>query len=189
MVPHRIEQLRKSKGWSQERLGAAIGRTKGVISRLETGETKLDIEVAQRIATALNVTLPEVLGIEIAVKGRAEDAVEIKPAAGSHLAAILDEHRLLFRAETDALDLAGVPRGATLLVNEAATAVANPRPLQIVAVMYHPTGNGKALHLLRQFVPPRLLITNSSFGNERPIDMVIEHATVIGVVEQIILPH
>ena len=63
------------------------------------------------------------------------------------------------------------------------------RPLRGVYVLTE-LGEKTARSLqMRQFVPPRLLITNSSHGNERPIDMVIEHATIVGVVEQIILPH
>ena len=36
--------------------------------------------------------------------------------------------------------------------------------------------------LLRQFVPPRLLITNSSVANQPSIDMDKEDAHIVGVV-------
>ena len=75
--------------------------------------------------------------------------------------------------------------GDLLLVNDSAAACKAVKPLQIVSVLYHPTSNGEALHLLRQFLPPRLLVTNSTVDNQRPIDMVHERATIVGVVERI----
>ena len=185
MIQHRIRELREAKGWSQERLAAEIGRTKSVISRLESGETKLDIEVAHRIATALAVPVQDVLGIEYVTKGFSEDIKAFDPPPSDPLRAFIADHRFAYIAQTDALDLAGVHRGDVLVINDSADAARNPQPLQIVSVLYHPSSNGKALHLLRQFVPPRLLITNSSQGNDRPIDLVLEQATIVGVVENI----
>ncbi len=97
----------------------------------------------------------------------------------------VNEHRFLYVATSESLDLAGVTVGDILVINDAAEACKNVRPLQIVSVLYHASSNGKALHLLRQFVPPRLLITNSSKRNDPSIDMETEQATIVGVVESI----
>lgn len=185
MVRHRIKELREDKGWSQERLGAAIGRTKSVVSRLESGQTSLDLETAYRIAEALDVTIQDVLGIEHVARGFADEIVPYKGAPNDPFRSFEDGHRFLFTATTDLLDLAGVNEGDVLIVNDSAEACARVRPLQIVSVLYHPSSNGKAVHILRQYVPPRALITNGSRGNERTIDMGTEDATIVGVVESV----
>lgn len=65
MIPNQIRSLRKARGLTQESLAEAIGRTKSVVSRLEDGTTRLDLEIAQKVADALGVSLAEVLGIGV----------------------------------------------------------------------------------------------------------------------------
>lgn len=185
MIKHRIRELREARGWSQERLAEAIGKSKWVVTRLEKGDTGLDIEIAERVAQALGVTLPDVLGIGDVVRGLSDDFVAYTPAAGDRLAQDCDDHRFWLQADTDVLDLAGLHRGDLILVNDAAAACRAVKPLQIVSVLYHPTTNGGAVHLLRQYLPPRQLVTNSSVENQRPLDMALERATIVGVIERV----
>ena len=69
-------------------------------------------------------------------------------------------------------------------VNDSREAVQAVKPLQAVRVLYHPPGEfEKAISLLRLFVPPRLLITNSSVKNLPSLDADADDAHIIGVVE------
>jgi transcriptional regulator with XRE-family HTH domain len=53
----RITHLRKEKGLSQEELGAMIGTSGAVIGRYERGLMSPSIEIAKKLAEALQVTL------------------------------------------------------------------------------------------------------------------------------------
>jgi len=53
----RVFVLRKSKGWSQPQLAKRVGTSAAIIGRYERGAAVPSVEVAKRIAEALDVTL------------------------------------------------------------------------------------------------------------------------------------
>jgi len=53
----RIGELRKSCGWSQSDLAKKLGTSAAIAGRYERGEVAPSVEVARKIADALNVTL------------------------------------------------------------------------------------------------------------------------------------
>ena len=55
----RIEHLRKSKGWSQLDLSIESEVNKNYICDLENGRRNPSLEILERIANALNITLEE----------------------------------------------------------------------------------------------------------------------------------
>jgi transcriptional regulator with XRE-family HTH domain len=57
----RIQELRKRKGWSQDRLAEAIGRTRDAVSNMERGVNGTHIKIAYAIAEALDVPLADLL--------------------------------------------------------------------------------------------------------------------------------
>lgn len=167
MAGNRIRELRKARGLSGARLGEMIGRTKHQISRLENGETKLDLATANAVATALGVGLEEVLGIVIgrngATPGFSDNAVPYDAKPDDALARLKGEHRYLYTIDSDALEGIGIKRGDAVVVDDSDAAVKGVRPLQGVLVNYHPkSSNGRSILLPRQFVPPALVITNGS---------------------------
>jgi transcriptional regulator with XRE-family HTH domain len=60
MVGNRIRELRERKGWSQERLGDAVGTSRQQIHKLERSERRLAAEWIERIALALDVQPGEI---------------------------------------------------------------------------------------------------------------------------------
>lgn len=58
----KITQLRKATKWSQEELAKKIGTSAPIIGRYERNEIKPSIEVAMKIANALEVTLDYMVG-------------------------------------------------------------------------------------------------------------------------------
>jgi DNA-binding XRE family transcriptional regulator len=195
MSKHRIKEIRQRKKVSQERLGALIGRDKWFIYRLETGGQKLDLEIAQKIADALDVTLAEVVGVASAKDnggngalpsvgiGMSEDVTAYEPAPGDPLSAHVGDNRYLYRVDTDVLDLSGIRAGDIVVVDGGAEACAMRTPLQPVRVRYHPAGQFmEPISLLRLLVPPRLLITNGSRANHPSLDMERDDAHIVGVV-------
>jgi len=190
MARHRIKEIREARRLTQEALGQRIGRTKSAISKLESGETALDLAMAKKIADALDVGLQDVLAIEPEgssdrSSGFEDDAERYTPPPGDPLKAYETNNQHLMTVSSAVIDKAGVEPGDIVIVDYGSTACANVKPLQLVVVRYHPTGDPseEGQTLIRQFVPPSMLITNSSKINYRQIDMDKEVAAIVGVVE------
>lgn len=58
----KISQLRKEKGLSREELGKAVGTSAAIIGRYERNDMKPSIEIATKIAQALEVSLDYLVG-------------------------------------------------------------------------------------------------------------------------------
>ncbi|MDE1150736.1 MAG: helix-turn-helix domain-containing protein [Azospirillaceae bacterium] len=63
-LPNRIRELREARGMTQEELGMQIGTDKTVISKLESGRTRLSQQRMVRIAASLGCGVAELLGME-----------------------------------------------------------------------------------------------------------------------------
>ena len=146
----------------------------------------MDLDVAQKIAETLNVSLSDVLGIggaHAAAQGFHEDVQDYVSGSGYSFAGSLGPNESLMTVDTDLCENAGVKRGYVVTVNDSAAAVAAIAPLDIViAIYHHPETPEKATKLLRQFVPPSLLITNSGSSNARSINIAKEDAQIISIV-------
>jgi len=57
MFALRLLQLRKERGWSQPELAKKIGTSGQIVGRYERGDMTPSIEVAKKLADALDVTL------------------------------------------------------------------------------------------------------------------------------------
>lgn len=62
---HQIQRLRKARGMSQDDLARAAGASRNIIGRYERGESQPSAELAARLAAALDVTVGELLGLEV----------------------------------------------------------------------------------------------------------------------------
>ena len=60
----KIRRLRKHKGWSQERLAEAIGRSPDTISNVERGVNATRLATVLHLARALGVSIPELFETE-----------------------------------------------------------------------------------------------------------------------------
>ena len=196
MIEHRIRELREARNLTQAELGSMVQKTKDQISRLEKGETKLDLTTAKKLAQAFDVPLTEVVKIDgiqpsahkmpARPHGFNEDVSDYKPSPNDPLAAAQHADVYLKLVENEVLDKVGATKGCVLEINISRQAVKNVQPLDLVLVRYHPADDFmRAVSLVRQFVPPRLLITNSIASNMRMIDMDEEDAHIVGVVAKI----
>lgn len=185
---HRVEELRKSRGMSQEELGNLIGRNKWFISRLEKGVQDLDLATANEIAKKLRVDVGDVLAVTTSASaepgaGFSEDVKEYEPASGDKIAKPTEPNRRLYEVLTDACANAGIGKGDIIEIDLDVQVIRTMRMGDIAVVLYHPPGERSgAKELLRQFMPPTLLITNAPRGeNARSIDPSIEDAQIVGV--------
>lgn len=190
MAGYRIKQLREAAGLTQEQLGELVGRTKSTISRIEDGTTSLDLELAKKIAEALDTSLGSVLDIETpgvyrpAAGFRESDVEPWSPPPNDPFARLVGDHEYFMLAKSGSLSRHGINEGDVLFVNDSAITCAAPPSLAPVIVQYNedPGRSEHTIELLRQFVPPGLLITNAGERNERAIDMSVESAVIVGVV-------
>lgn len=186
-VTHRIKDLREARGWSQEQLGTAVKLSKYTISRIEGGAQKLDLPTAQKIADALQAPLAAVLGIVQPSSGGGF-AEDVAPYTALPSDPSLGPNEYRYTVGTDACENAGVRRGDVVVVDDSAKAVAAIEPLDVVVVSYtHPDIPDTSVLMLRQFVPPGLLITNAR-ANARSIDIAREPARILAVIRSVRRP-
>lgn len=58
----RVQELRKARGWSQQKLAAEAGLDRTYLGTVEQGRQNITIGAALRLADALEKTLPELIG-------------------------------------------------------------------------------------------------------------------------------
>lgn len=157
----------------------------------------LRAEEAKAIATALDFGVQEVYGEPPSGKagpGFADEITIYVPGPGDPFRGLESEHHTLYKVNNNALDELRIFQGDVVVVDISAAAVENLEPLKIVWVQYHPDPEMEmdvAVSMLRQFVPPALLITNSKTNNLDPINMNAGNnktANIMGVVVSVHRP-
>lgn len=63
-IGERIKQVRNAKGFTQKQLGTISGTSEITIRQYELGKRQPRLEQLQRIADALDVPVPELMGLE-----------------------------------------------------------------------------------------------------------------------------
>ena len=61
-ISKRVRELRKSRGWSQEKLGQMMGSSVPSISRIERGNRLPSMITIMKLAEAFNVPISEISG-------------------------------------------------------------------------------------------------------------------------------
>lgn len=189
MPTHRIKEYRELHGLTQEELGELVGRKKGAISRIESGETGLDLTMAEQIAAALREPLEKVLGLNSKSAGfyGLPSLDELEPYTGDPsigLGRADGRHQYLMRVKADSLSQLGVSAGDVAFINNSRKLIKDPPPLARVCATYHlPEPEDREVIIIRQFVPPSLLTTNAGVDNAMPIDLEREPVTITGIIE------
>lgn len=190
MLHFKIREAREAAGWSQARLGEAIGLDATGVSKIETGRKLVRADEVQKIADALGVPVSQLFGLEPeppagpAQRGFPDELVPYDARPGDPFAALETENRYLLTVACDSLTRIGIMRGDIVVVDGSAAAVNNRKPLSAVRAQYHPdVGHpGKAVTLLRQYYPPNLLVTNSTAENAPPLFLDHDDVQVLGVI-------
>lgn len=63
-MKYRIEEARRSRGWSQAELARKSGLTQQAIQRYESGEREPKVSAVVSMAAALGVTIPYLLSLD-----------------------------------------------------------------------------------------------------------------------------
>lgn len=194
MTANRVKEFRIAAGLTQEKLADEVGISHTHVQRVETGKRGLSIPLAERFARVFGKTPQEVLGMSIgptnaagrlALGGFREDAEPYSEAPGERLRLQPRKGENIdpWRIKSDAVSRAGIKAGQVRFVDISIEAVENVRPLQcVIAQIYGSGPEGRTLTVVRQFVPPCLLITNSDTVQEMPLDIDKGEAYIKGVI-------
>lgn len=157
--------------------------------RIEGGKRKLSLPIAQRLAIALGVPVAELLGLDTNQANAASsvtvpDAEPFNDSAREFAPVIAKRSRDIkrWRILTNALDRAKVRAGAIVYVSDPEDADDALRPLDCVLAQVVTPNDAAGPVVVRQFLPPCLLVTNSSESNAIPLDMDKGEAVIIGVI-------
>lgn len=193
--PNNILALRSARGWSQDRLAQEAGTTAGTIQKLESRDMQLTHKWMARLAAALGVSkcaliedaAPPHPAEPVAPSGMAEDAEAYAPGPGEHLPLEAGGEPLGYVIVTSrALDQVGVLPGDILTIAMSPRAVAAVADGDlVVAQHYSDTDLTHATTILRQYVEPGLLTTNSRADNARSLALATDSVAIKGVVREL----
>lgn len=181
MLKNRIVELRKARGWSQAKLGERLKPPVdgGQVNKIEKAFGRLDIEWILRMAEALEVDPVEVIDDRKVENPVSEcDAQRFIPERGDAFATLEGPERELWRVKTNALDELGLTPGEILLVDTSLATASAPQTGDTVVVK-SPSPAGEVM-LLRVFLEPSLLVTNSVAENAKPVNMKANQVKIIG---------
>ncbi len=170
IIDRRLKELGRSKTWLSRELGRNHAYVQQYIER--HSPQRLDVHDAIKVSNLLGIPLKD-LDVDLpggpprpAPEGFAEEAEAYVPPAGSFLGQA--EHIAYFRATSDSLDRhkLAIRRGDIVAVDIGADALKTLATGDaVVAQLYHKPDCMTASTVLRQYVAPGLLITNSSGEN------------------------
>lgn len=188
---NRVRELREAAGMTVADLAEKVKISQPYLTRIEGLKRGLSVALAERIAAALKRKTPEVLGLDgtnpvgMPFVGMNEDAEPYVPQPNDLLADFVGKRRnvSLYRLKTNVLDLMDLHEGDIVFLDISAEAVENVAPMQaVLAQVYDPGDLLKGHTILRQFIPPSLLITNSSGRNQVPLNLQSDPVVIQGVI-------
>ncbi len=174
---NRIKELREAVGLTQEDLAERLGTTANHIYRLENGRTKLNTEWMVRLADALACSPAELLD-DVAVAEIVDEVELIEANAITRSIGMrgLRVYRVLARSVSNA----GIQPGDTITVDESDEATKTPKMGDVVLVEM----GRKRTRVLRQFMPPAMLVTNRGGAN---LAITLDHPTVDPMIVGVVL--
>lgn len=194
MAQNRIRELRRARGLTVVSLAEAAGISHGYLTRIENWKRGLSVDLAEKLAMALETDAQDVLGLKRPGDQERQPSAPLQELAEDCEPYVAEPSDLPlprmrqnvdpWRVTSNALDKLGIKEGDIVFVDVSMGAVEKLAALQtVVAQVYHQNPQILiATTVMRQFVPPSLLITNSSVKNEVPLDLDSEQVAVKGVI-------
>jgi len=160
-------------------LGEKIGVRKETISKIERHKQGITAPQAHALAEIFNCRMDDLYE---AAPGFAEEAAPFVPNAGSFESRIpLDVHQKWYQIKKSYLDQIGYFDGAQVIIDVSSDAIRNLDIGRVVIANKY-SANSSAEIIIRQFIPPSLLITNSLHNNLRTLNLEMDDVTIFGIV-------
>lgn len=198
MSKNRVREIRKRRGMSADALAEKLGLSRVQVTRIEAGSRGLSIPHAEAIAMALDTTVTELLGLDSGKavsppsQGLAEEAEDYTSSAGDIVSQSVKgrENVSQMRVKKSMLDQLDILDRDILSVDFSAATVASipslarksTDPIVVVAVAYSDQSAATGTTIIRQFVLPNLLITNSRTNNDVPRNLDTDDVHIRGLV-------
>lgn len=179
-MKNRIKELREARGWSMEELGRRVGIGKSGVNKWEKGVNQIKMDKLQKLAEIFEIPIYEIIDVSGNTVGSFEEDAEPYVAKNKNERIDLGNAEFLYTAKTIVLDQIGIVPGTTLVVNMDNDATEHMQSEDIVLAQLYDGMSAKTV--LRQFIAPSLLITNSSSDNHPTINLRNEDAVIKGVV-------
>jgi transcriptional regulator with XRE-family HTH domain len=176
---NRIKELREQRGWTLDELAQRIvpPTTASQISKLERAERRLDTGWIERIAAAFGVD-PLVLLDDRPATGASGPQPDVAPlSVGGAKPGSLERYRVI----SHALDELGLAPGDVVEVDTAVTGTAGLATGDVVLAEVE-TAPGLVTQIMRQWIEPCLLTTNSRAANEMPLNARSLPTRIVGLV-------
>ena len=184
----RLKKLREKRGWTQQELADLMNVHNTTIQKLEGGKTDLTVAKMEKLAALFEVPVTEFFD-NGSTKNRDKQGF-LEPASrpytppkGHALASTANNKTLTtYQLTENILDEINLLAGDILTFDMSSEAVKNVKSGDVVLVqLYDPDNFLKAVTMIRQFIWPALLITNSAANNQPTINMRREDAHIKGI--------
>lgn len=153
------------------------------VNRLEKGEREMSVEELVRLAAILEAPFEAIVPAMAAgapsPPGLREDAEPFHGGGPNEIT--LPDNRVAWHVTTDALSAIGIEPGDSIIVDISAEAVEQAGTGDAVVVQHYGPGMS-ARTLLRQFIEPDLLVTNSRGTNAAPLRRGHDDVAIKGVI-------
>jgi transcriptional regulator with XRE-family HTH domain len=190
----RLKELRQSwrgkgkRGLTQKELAAMAGIPNlETISKIERRAQSMTPEQVLAFAKIFSVPpslfVKDTLAATESVRGFAEEAEPFVPDAGSFESRIpLKEAQSWYRIRDSRLDEIGIMPGDIVVIDIGKSAMAEVTIGDVVIANLYSADGRSAETIVRQWIPPRLLITNSRSSNLMPLNLEQNNVSLLGVV-------
>lgn len=176
-TPNAIARLRQAKRWPMSRLAEEMGKSISAVNSLEKGEKVLDVEDLRKLARIFGVDWYEIADEPRTAGGMAEDAAPFEADASNPLHGWrLQPNQYTYIIKSHAVDGIGLAPGDEVIVDGSQKAVDALQLGDIVIARL----NGRTI--VRQFIEPELLVTNSRTENDLPLHRTRDDVAIVGVI-------
>lgn len=190
MRKNQIKTLRMARAISAEQLAELVGISQGHMSRIENGVRGLSYEMAEKVAMVLGTNVENVFGNTLRnsadpePKGMHEDVEPYIPQPDDAFTVAPKKRQNVdpWLVKSNAVDQTDIRPGDIVYVDISTEAVESVQSLKIVVAQHYGAGLTTARSIMRQFIAPNLLITNSSESNEIPLSTDKDDVHIKGVV-------
>ena len=179
MAYNRIKQLRLERGMSLKELAEQIGVTDSQLSRAENGKRGLQAKKLENLARFFKVPVGEFMSLENSAT--LADVAPYTPPKGSVLEkAFTSTTQKMFKVLTNGMSELAITEGDPIIVETKPIARTDLKMGEIIIAEVSDHRAGVSVLVLRQYIEPNLLVTNSCDDNAMPIHIVKTRAKIIG---------
>jgi transcriptional regulator with XRE-family HTH domain len=180
----KIRELRQARGWSMRELAGRVNSTSSTINKLEKGQIKIDIAWVKKLSVAFDVPISALMSEHNRdkISFRSDVALYDGDLDSAFPEIKFERKHSVYMAISSSLDQLGILPQHFLLVDQS---IHTPQEFEIgdivVFQLFDSEIASEFATLMREFVPPSILITNTSKDDQQIINFKDKKIKFIGV--------